>query len=331
MAPAQGPRLTVEAGSAPVPWHLVHSLSRRRFLTGSAMAATAAMALAACGNGSGNGGAGGGDDGDGQPSDDTTLGGSNSGTAPGEIVLVRRFAPQTLVVGTQRVPIVLGDINGLLPLESTPARLTARVLDDTGKVIVESVAADRHGQELEQPYFPFALGLTAPGNYEVQLVDHPTATTTIDVHSAAEVPIPQPGSPLPPFDTPTVSNHRGVNPVCTREPACPLHDVTLTKALSEGKPVAYLIGTPAFCQTGVCGPVLDLLLAEHVKRSDYVMVHSEVYTDTTVQNVAPAVTAYHMNFEPSLFIADSKGMLVERLDSIYDSVELAAALDRASA
>jgi hypothetical protein len=309
----------------------VHSLSRRRFLTGSATAAAAALALAACGGGSENADSGGGGNGDDQPSDDTTLGGSNSGTEPGELVLVRRFAPQTLVVGTQRVPIVLGNINGLLPLESTPTALTARLLDDTGKVVVESVAAERHGAELEQPYFPFALGVAAPGNYELQLIDHPTATTTVDVHRAAEVPIPQPGAPLPPFDTPTVSNQRGVNPVCTRQPACPLHDVTLTKALSEGKPVAYLIGTPAFCQTGVCGPVLDLLLAEHVKRSDYVMVHSEVYTDTTVQNVAPAVTAYHMSFEPSLFIADSQGVLVERLDSIYDSKELAAALDRASA
>jgi hypothetical protein len=309
----------------------VHALSRRRFLTGSAAAAAAAMALAACGGGSGSDGSGGGGDGADRPSDDTTLGGTDSGTAPGEIVLVRRFAPQTLVVGSQRVPIVLGDINGLLPLESTPAQLTARLLDGTGKVVVESVAADRHGQELEQPYFPFALSLTAPGNYELALVDHPTATTTVDVHDAADVPIPQPGSPLPPFETPTVSNHRGVNPVCTREPACPLHDVTLTKALSTGKPVAYLIGTPAYCQTGVCGPVLDLLLAEHVKRSDFTMVHAEIYTDSTLQAVAPAVTAYHMSFEPSLFIADSKGVLVERLDSIYDAAELAAALDRASA
>jgi hypothetical protein len=118
--------------------------------------------------------------------------------------------------------------------------------------------------------------------------------------------------------------------VCTRDPACPLHDVTLTEALGSGKPLAYLIGTPAYCQTGVCGPVLDLLLAEQVNRPDFVMVHSEIYTDSTLQAVAPAVTAYHMNFEPALFLANSKGELVERLDSIYDAAELSAALDRAA-
>ena len=311
----------------------MHPLSRRRFLVGSATAAAAAMALAACGGGSGGSGSGGAADGgdDGQASGDTTLGGAASGTTPSEIVLVRRFAPQTLVVGTQRAPIVLGNINGLLPLEDTTPTITARLLDASGAVVVESVTVDRHGEDLEQPYYPFALSLSAPGNYELQLVDHPSATTTIDVYNAADVPIPMPGSPLPPFDTPTVSDHRGVNPVCTRDPACPLHAVTLTKALTQGKPVAYLIGTPAYCETGVCGPVLDLLLAEQKKRSDFVMVHSEIYTDSTLQSVAPAVTAYHMNFEPALFVANSNGELVERLDSIYDAAELSAALDLAAA
>ena len=81
------------------------------------------------------------------------------------------------------------------------------------------------------------------------------------MYDPADVAIPQVGAPLPPFDTPTVEDGRGVNPICTREPACPLHDVsTQSSALSAGQPVAYLIGTPAYCQTAVCGPVLDLLL-----------------------------------------------------------------------
>jgi hypothetical protein len=306
----------------------VRLLSRRSFLVGSAAAAATAAALSACGSGGSSSGGGGGSGEKDETSDDTTLGNSG-GTSPGEIVLVRRFAPQTLVVGTQRASVVLGNVNGLLPLEDTPANLTARLLDPSGAVSVSSVTAERHGEELEQPYFPFALSIATAGNYELQLVDHPSATTTIDVFNAADVKIPLPGSHLPPFDTPTVSNHRGVNPICTRQPACPLHDVTLTKALSEGKPVAYLIGTPAYCETGVCGPVLDLLLAEHDKRDDFAMVHADVYTDSSLQTVAPAVTAYKMSFEPCLFVTDRKGVIVQRLDAIYDAKELSVALDAA--
>ena len=146
------------------------------------------------------------------------------------------------------------------------------------------------------------------------------------------MPIPQIGAALPPFDTPTVKDHRGVNPICTRDPACPLHDVDLTQALQRGKPVAYLIGTPAYCQTGVCGPVLDLLLTERANRPRrHDGARRGLHRQHRSTTVAPAVTAYHMTFEPALFIADAKGTLVARLDSIYDAQELKAALDLAAA
>ena len=300
-------------------------VSRRSFLLGSA----AALALTACGD---DGPSGGGQSGGGNgASSDTTDAGFpiGGGTSPNNIVLIRRFAPKTLVVGAQRAPVVLGNVNGLLPLEETPATLTARVRDANGAVVVESVVVERHGDELAQPYYPFALALTEPGVYELQLVENEAATTSLDVFVAADVPIPQIGSALPPFDTPTVDDARGVDPICTRDPACPLHKASLTDALAKGRPVAYLIGTPAYCKTAVCGPVLDLLLAEQPKRPDITMVHAEIYTDDTLESIAPAVTAYHMNFEPALFVADDQGILVARLDSIYDTRELTAALDLA--
>jgi hypothetical protein len=302
-------------------------LSRRTFLLGS----VAAVALAACGSdGGGNneGGAGGGEEGASTSDPGFPVGG---GTSPNDVVLVRRFASNTLVTGSQRVPVVLGDINGLLPLESTPTTLTARVLAPDGSVAVPSVTAERHGAELQQPYFPFALTLATAGVYTLQLSDNERATTSVDVYDPADVAIPQVGDPLPPFDTPTVEDGRGVNPICTRDPACPLHDRTQSSALEAGQPLAYLIGTPAYCKTAVCGPVLDLLLDEQDSRPDMSMVHAEVYTDDTIEVVAPAVTAYSLNFEPVLFVADASGTLVARLDSIWDAAELTAALDLAGA
>jgi hypothetical protein len=308
----------------------VRVVSRRSFLLGSA----AAVALASCGSsGSGAEPSSSGDTAAADNGGTTTDAGFavGGGTSPNQVVLIRRFAPKTLVTGSQRVPVVLGDVNGLLPLESTPPTLTARILDPNGAVAVDSVTVDRHGAELQQPFYPFLLTLATAGDYQLQIKDQPSVTTTIDVSAPADVPIPQIGAPLPPFDTPTVKDHRGVDPICTRDPACPLHAVSLSQALSAGKPVAYLIGTPAYCQTAVCGPVLDLLLTERANRPDFAMVHAEVYTDSTIETVAPAVTAYHMNFEPALFIADAKGTLVARLDSIYDAQELKAALDLAAA
>jgi hypothetical protein len=105
------------------------------------------------------------------------------------------------------------------------------------------------------------------------------------------VAVPGPGDPMPPFDTPTFDDSRGVDPLCTREPdTCPFHDVTLTEALGAGKPVAYLIGTPAFCQTGTCAPALESMIAVQDRFGDtFTWIHAEVYTDNTATTPADAV------------------------------------------
>jgi hypothetical protein len=242
--------------------------------------------------------------------------------------MIARFAQGTLTTGTQRAPFVLGDVNGLLPLEQTPATLTAKVLDSSGAAVVPSVTVERHGAALQQPYYPFELSLQTAGAYEIRLLSS-DANGAVQVSKPADVPIPQVGAPLPPEDTPTTTANRGVNPICTRNPHCTLHAVTLRQALAAGKPVAYLIGTPAYCQTGICGPVLDLLLAASKQRPNFTMVHAEVYTDDTISTPSPAVTSYHMSFEPCLFVANAKGVLTARLDSIWDAGELSKALDTA--
>jgi len=121
-----------------------------------------------------------------------------------------------------------------------------------------------------------------------------------------------------------------VNPLCTRTPEpCPLHDITLNEALKRGKPIAYLVGTPAHCQTGTCSPALEALLEMRELVGDRLtMLHTEIYTDDTATIVAPAVEALKMTFEPALFITDAKGVLVERFDAIFDAVEITEAFTK---
>ena len=106
--------------------------------------------------------------------------------------------------------------------------------------------------------------------------------------------------------------------------------MTLTAALQVGKPMAYLIGTPAFCQFGVCGPMLEVLLELHDELGDRVtMVHADVYTDDTATVAAPAVDAYRLTWEPALFVADANGLIVDRLDITFADAELRDVLRRA--
>jgi len=144
------------------------------------------------------------------------------------------------------------------------------------------------------------------------------------VFARNEVAVPGIGDALPPFDTPTFADAREVSPMCTRQPEpCPMHEVTLREALALGKPIAYLVGTPAHCSTGTCAPALDALIAVRERVGDaFTFIHAEVYSDANATTVAPAVNAVSMTFEPALFVTDASGVVTARLDAVFDAVEL---------
>src|SRR3954452_12931520 len=189
----------------------------------------------------------------------SACGGSNK--AGKEFDLGKRFSDDSLVPGQVRMPVSLV-VDGQLA-DDGPGRLTGRIADDKGTTVVDNVSADKHGKGLPGAYWPFTASIPSAGIYTL-FVDGATKDgMAFQVNDPSKVQIPLVGQPLPPFETPTNADHRGVTPVCTREPPCPLHDVTLSNALKEGNPVAYLVATPAFCQFGVCAPILDLLLGVH--------------------------------------------------------------------
>lgn len=286
------------------------AFNRRRFLGLSASVGLGAF-LSACGGGGS---------------------GSSDISVEGTLQVVKRFPPNGLVPGKVRLPISLADKNGVLTTDGgvkLPAELTGRIVNsDTDTVVVASVTAQQHSENLTSPYWPFVFQVDEPGNYLLLIDQAPESQMFFQLEEASAVPMPLLGNPLPPFDTPTLDNARGVNPICTRPGEfCPFHDVTLTEALKSGKPVLYLIGTPAYCSTGTCAPGLDALmtLAKSVGNKA-VFVHAEVYKDTSATVAAPAVSEYTLTYEPILYITDSKGVLVERLDAIFDVKEMRSAI-----
>jgi hypothetical protein len=296
----------------------MNPVSRRTFLV-----ASAGVLLAACGSkarGSSAGSNGTVDLGD----------GSSATIPPGQLVVVRFWEDGILTTGAQRMPIGLGDSNGLVTTGG-PDPLTAKVLDDHGKTVA-TVSAPRHAQDLPRPYWPFQTTLTTPGIYTLAIdLNGKSEPAAFSVKDPKDVAVPRAGDKLIPLDTPTTTDKRGVDPICTRQPVCPLHGVTLTQAMGSGKPVAFLIATPAYCQTAACGPVLDVLLKQHDRLGDQVaMVHAEVYKNDqpSADTVTAAVTTYKLDYEPVLFLAGPDGVIKERIDSLFDTVEVSAALDR---
>ena len=293
-------------------------ISRRTFITGSlgVIGATSTVGvsslLAGC-------------------SGESTATTSESGAALGDFQLVQRF-PQVLVPGNVRLPISLANQAGLLTTESgvdLPATLTAKLINaDTQEVVAESLSADRHDTGLTIPYWPFRVDIEKPGIYTLIVDGGPAEGAAIQVLSATEVSIPLVGSQLPGFDTPTVDDHRGVEPVCTRTPEpCLFHNITLNEALALKKPIAYLVGTPAHCSTGTCAPALEALITVRKSIGDAMtFLHAEIYTDDKATTVAPAVIALKMEYEPAIYITDASGKIIERFDAVFDADEINAAI-----
>lgn len=294
-------------------------ISRRTVLAGSAALAV----LAACGKSS---------------SDDSPSASRLSLEPGGDArVLIANFAygGNYLITGTpQRMPFLIGV--GGAPTTDAPSELSLQLSLD-GADVGEPIVVPAHTDGVPLPYFPLQTTFEQPGLYTVTTeIDGAPATQALQVSPPDEVALVQPGQPMRPFDTPTVDDHRGVEPICTDEPQCPLHSQTLTAALASGQPVAFLVGTPAYCQTGLCGPVLDLLVEEAPNHPNMQFVHAEVYADAqatgdvNTAQLAPIVDAYALTFEPSLFVADATGTIVARLDNVYDRTELRQALALAS-
>jgi hypothetical protein len=278
-------------------------MSRRRFFALSASVG-AGLALVACG------------------------GGSSGSNPSGTLQVVKRFPQDALVPGKVRLPISLADTTGLLSTDSKvelPQTLTARVINsESGDVVIDRVTATRHDSNLSVPYWPFSFTYDTEGIYMLKVDQAPESDVAFQLLNREDVPMPLIGDALPPFDTPTIDDARGVDPICTRTPDfCPFHSQTLTEALTAGKPVVYLIGTPAYCTTGTCAPGLDALIeVSETVGTAAVFVHADVYADKSANKTAPAVQAYKLSYEPVLYITDAKGTIVDRLDAVFDVNEI---------
>lgn len=155
------------------------------------------------------------------------------------------------------------------------------------------------------------------GTAAVQVVD-PQQSRVVSAEGTPLVP----GAAAVSAPTPTTADDRGVFSICTQDPQCGMHEVSLDEALASGNPVVVMFATPAYCQTVVCGPsvaTLDGLRAEG-DWGDTIFVHSEIFAEEPVGGdlasvpLVDAVQAWGLPTEPWLFTIGADGVIADRLD-----------------
>src|ERR1043165_2747315 len=175
------------------------SISRRQLLAG----AGALFVVASCGDSNGGSKANG---------SDGTTGGTEPDPGTKGFTIAQRYPSNTFVPGKIRLPISIADKGSLLA--TGPAVLNGAVLDGSNKQIA-TVSAPIRSKDMVIPYWAIDVDIAAPGTYTLRLQGDDGFGAAFNVSTPDQVTVPYIGSKLPPFDTPTVDNHRGVEPYCT--------------------------------------------------------------------------------------------------------------------
>lgn len=308
------------------------ALGRRTFIVGAA----AAGLLAACGDSEPTSQTSDSEPGQTDPPSNATalevadeFAGDSAALAPDTFIVAQRFPNSVLVPGEVRLPNSI--TRNAQFVNDGPALLGAQVVDIDGNPLGARMMAPRFDVS-PSSYYVWRPTIDAPGIYALIIDGGPPTGASFQVFDPSEVDVPLAGQLLAGFDTPTVDEPAGVDPICTRDPFCPFHSTTLTEALELDRPAVYLVGTPAFCQTGTCAPALEALIDVSPDFADaFTFVHAEVFADLTAQDLSPAVLSSGLTFEPALFITNTAGEIVERIDAIWGTEELRERLEIARA
>lgn len=136
--------------------------------------------------------------------------------------------------------------------------------------------------------------------------------------------VPQVGDQAPLINTPTPSDAGGdLAEITTRIPPDTQNKVDYADVLGK-EPIVLLFATPQFCQSRVCGPVVDV--AEQVKQlygDEAAFIHMEIFNDNDPgKGVRPQVRAFHLPSEPWLFAIDRNGRVASEIEGAFGVPEL---------
>jgi len=153
---------------------------------------------------------------------------------------------------------------------------------------------------------------------------------------------PAVGAPVPLSDSLTASTMEEARLITTdQHPYLPAYDKTVAQTVSSGSPSFVFFATPAFCQSGFCGPTVELVKSvarEHVGELEFVNVEPyelhmtenglqpTLSEDGQLQPVAAALE-WGIPVEPYLFLLDAEGVVFAKFEGLVGGEELRAAVE----
>jgi len=143
--------------------------------------------------------------------------------------------------------------------------------------------------------------------------------------------IPRVGQEAPLIHTPTAAEAgEDLSEITTRVPPDTQNKVDYADVLGK-EPIVLLFATPQFCQSRVCGPVVDQTEQAKQKYGDEAaFIHMEIYNQNDPDDgVRPQVRAFHLPTEPWLFTIDREGVVSDAIEGGFGAELLDQAIEKA--
>jgi hypothetical protein len=244
-------------------------------------------------------------------------------------------APDGIGVGDQRVLIGLIDTSEGAPLATPEVEVVATLRDRIGSPLGEYpgefvwVVPDATG------VYAFEFEIPGPGTFQVTIDAGelgklgPLGLVTVEDPPGVGV-----GDLAPLSQTRTSADHDLDDITSDHEPDPEFYEMSVAEAVGSG-PTVIVFGTPAWCQTQACGPMLDQVKALSGDFPDLNYVHVEIYQDIHVASFdqlvpVPAVEEWELISEPRVYVVDGEGRISSSFEGAVSDQELRAAFARVS-
>ena len=229
-----------------------------------------------------------------------------------------------------RLPFGVADQDGLLATEATPERLSVQVVGPDGSMVGDPIEVDRYADGLPRAYFPLRVTIDEPGIYTARTeIDGAATEMSFQIDGADDVKVIQPGAPMPAWRR----RPRPTSAACTRSARASPPARSTTRPWPRCWPRARRWRCSWRRRPSVSSPSAGRCSTSFSTSAPPTPTFGSCTprcTPTrprTSRRTRPSSLPLGLHFEPCLVLVGSDGLVVDRVDTIYDRVELQSRLD----
>jgi hypothetical protein len=247
------------------------------------------------------------------------------------------FGTQDYAVGANRLSFLVVDSQGqLVDAPRARVRLAKGELDavPTLEATADELpvgAPPARGDDFDAPFvYVLHVDLDKPGLYSLLVEPEGKQIQAYgQIEVAERSAAPPVGAKAPPSDTPTLEDGFPEDITTATPPDVDLLRYSVKQSLEDGVPFVVTFATPKFCQSRVCGPVVDIVDAVRKKLagSGVRFIHVEIYeANDPERGFNRWVQEWNLPSEPYTFLVDGTGTIRGRFEGLVTAGELERAV-----